>query len=38
MNTVADGTKPDRANRVLLLKFTLVAVVMFAFGYLLVPF
>jgi cytochrome c oxidase assembly protein subunit 11 len=38
MSTVADDTKPDRANRVLLLKFTLVAVVMFAFGYLLVPF
>ena len=38
MSSAADDTKPDRANRVLLLKFTLVAVVMFAFGYLLVPF
>jgi cytochrome c oxidase assembly protein subunit 11 len=38
MSTAADDTKSDRANRVLLLKFTLVSVIMFAFGYLLVPF
>jgi len=30
--------KPDNANYTLLLKFALIAVIMFAFGYLLVPF
>ena len=30
--------KPDSANYTLLLKFALIAVIMFAFGYLLVPF
>jgi len=38
MSTAADDTKSDRANRVLLLKFTLVTVIMFAFGYVMVPF
>ena len=32
------GVGPDEANRALLLKFALAAVIMFAFGYLLVPF
>ena len=29
---------PERSNRVLLLKFSLIAVIMFGFGYLMVPF
>ena len=35
--TASYHREPDRANRALLLKFTLIAVIMFAFGYLLVP-
>ena len=36
-NPKASEDRPDRASRALLKKFTLVAVVMFAFGYALVP-
>ena len=35
--TVSYHRQPDKANRALLLKFALVAAIMFAFGYLLVP-
>ena len=38
MRTATNDSKPDRANRALLPKFTLVAIIMLAFGYLLVPF
>jgi len=38
MRMLAQHGQQDRANRALLLKFTLIAVLMFAFGYLLVPF
>ncbi len=38
MRTAAYDREPDKANRALLLKFALAAVIMFAFGYLLVPF
>jgi cytochrome c oxidase assembly protein subunit 11 len=35
--TASYDRQPDKANRALLLKFVLVAAIMFAFGYLLVP-
>ena len=38
MRTLAQHWQRDRANRVLLRKFAVVAIFMFAFGYLLVPF
>src|ERR1700690_2071718 len=38
MRIAAYDKGPGNANRVLLLKFALVAAIMFAFGYLLVPF
>ncbi len=38
MRTAAHDREPDKANRALLLKFALAAAIMFAFGYLLVPF
>ena len=38
MRTAAYDREPDKANRALLLKLALAAVIMFAFGYLLVPF
>ena len=38
MMSVTDEGRPDRANRALMLKFTLATVIMFAFGYALVPF
>ena len=38
MRTLAQHWRRDRANRVLLRKFAVVAITMFAFGYLLVPF
>jgi len=38
MRTAAYDKEPEKANRALLLKFALAAVIMFAFGYLLVPF
>jgi len=38
MKTASFQRQPDRANRALLLKFALVTAIMFAFGYLLVPF
>jgi cytochrome c oxidase assembly protein subunit 11 len=38
MRTATDHGILDRANQALLLKFTVVSIVMFAFGYLLVPF
>ena len=38
MRIAADDKGPDKANRALLLKFALATVIMFAFGYLLVPF
>src|SRR4029077_19805857 len=38
ISSPAYDKEPDKANRTLLLKFTLIAALMFAFGYLLVPF
>jgi cytochrome c oxidase assembly protein subunit 11 len=38
MTAATDGTTRGQANRLLLLKFTLIAATMFGFGYLLVPF
>jgi cytochrome c oxidase assembly protein subunit 11 len=38
MRIAAYDKGPDNANRALLMKFALVAAIMFAFGYLLVPF
>ncbi|HEV8262738.1 MAG TPA: cytochrome c oxidase assembly protein [Burkholderiales bacterium] len=38
MRTTPQYAEVGKANRALLLKFTLIAVLMFAFGYLLVPF
>jgi cytochrome c oxidase assembly protein subunit 11 len=38
MRTLAQHRQQDRANRALLRKFAVVAIIMFAFGYLLVPF
>jgi len=38
MMSVTDEGRPDRANRALMLKFALATVIMFAFGYALVPF
>ena len=38
MRTLAQRWQQDRANRALLRKFAAVAIIMFAFGYLLVPF
>ena len=38
MRTLAQHWQQDRANRALLQKFAVVAIVMFVFGYLLVPF
>jgi cytochrome c oxidase assembly protein subunit 11 len=38
MRAATDDRNADRANRASLLKFTLVTIIMFAFGYSLVPF
>ena len=38
MTVPSDRSEPDKGNRTTLLKFSLIAAIMFGFGYLLVPF